>query len=101
MGFEQDKYVNPRTIAIEKIFINNKEEIHAHLKALDLSFRDLAHIYKVNDRNVRRWCERLGIDPAARTAERRRVGLDNRKCQSRRRLQQDSVANPSLLSRKW
>lgn len=62
---------NPRTIEIEKTFEKHREEIRADLEAVDLTFREIAKKYKVNDSNVTRWSERLGIDSAERQARRR------------------------------
>lgn len=99
--FTQELHTQPRTIQIEKIFQDNRESIKADLDSLDLSLRDIAAKYKVNDRNVRRWAERLGIDANARTVERRRVNADGPKCRARRKRQEDAVASPKLLSMKW
>lgn len=84
MSFYQEMHQQPRTREIEQTFQTRYEEIRADLESLDLSFRDLAAKYNVNDRNVRRWCERLRIDPALRTKERRLLKLDDSKCRTQK-----------------
>lgn len=101
MGFHQERYVQPRTREIERIFQENQADIKADIQSLELSFRDLAKKYKVNDHNIRRWAERLGIDPDARTKNRKAANRDGYKCKPRRKRQADEVASPKLLSMKW
>lgn len=100
MGFAQEVHQQPRTREIERIFQDNKDSIRADLESLELSMRDIAAKYKVNDRNIRRWAERLGIDSTARTVSRRAAGLDVIK-RTTKPKRKDEVANPTLLSMKW
>lgn len=90
-GFHQELHVQPRTLEIERIYQENKADIKADIESLELSFRDLAAKYNVNDRNVRRWCERCGIDPAWRSKERRVRKLDAPKCYTKKsqRIKED------------
>lgn len=69
-------HVSARTREIEKIFQDNKAGIQADVESLELSMQALAAKYKVNDRNVRRWCERLGVDVVQRNVERRKQGKE-------------------------
>lgn len=101
MSFVQEKHTQARTVQIENIFQKNREAIKADLIDLELSMRDIAAKYKVNDRNVRRWGERLGIDCNKRTIERRQAGFDKPKCMPKKAKQEDAVRNPTLLSMRW
>lgn len=101
MSFEQEKRTQARSIQIENIFQNNRDAIKADLESLELSMRNIAIKYKVNDRNVRRWGERLGIDCNQRTVDRRRAGFDKPKCMTKKARQEDAVRNPTLLSMRW
>lgn len=101
MGYYQEPHQQPRSREIERIFQENKPDIEADLRSIKLSMRDIANKYKVNDRNVRRWGERLGIDCNQRTIDRRAAGLDVKKCITKKAKQKDEVANPKLLSMPW
>lgn len=100
-GYAQEFHQQPRSREIEQTFQDNKENIKADLESIELSMRDIAAKYKVNDRNVRRWGERLGIDCNQRTVDRRRAGLDKPKCMTKKAKQKDEVCNPTLLSMRW
>lgn len=71
MNFIQETRVSRRTKEINQIFIDRKSEIRADIENLELSFRDIERKYKVNNRNVARWAEKLGIDPSKRSEQRR------------------------------
>lgn len=101
MSFQQEKYISARTREIERIFMENKDAIRADLDSLDLSMRDIAEKYKVNDRNVRRWSEKLGIDPLDRSARRRVITKGYFKKKTQRPKQKDEVRSAKLLSMRW
>lgn len=91
-GYVQEFHQQPRSREIERIFQNNKADIKADLESLDLSLRDIGAKYKVNDRNVRRWAEKLGIDCAERSAKRRKAGLASvlpRNCKQKGNIHDD------------
>ena len=100
-GYGQEFHQQPRSRAIEKVFQDNRDEILADLESLELSLRDIANKFKVNDRNVRRWAERLNIDSTARTVARRNAGYGTKRCLPRKSKQKDEVSNPALLSMRW
>lgn len=103
MSFYQERRVNPRTVEIRQIFEDNREEITHDLESLELSFRDLAIKWAVHDRSVRQWAERVGIDPAWRTKERRVRKLDHSKCKTQKSKSIEAQEKPQahLLRGLW
>lgn len=80
--FIYEPHQQARTREIERIYQENKADIEADIRGLELSMRDMAEKYKVNDHNIRRWAERMGVDTAERAKERRRLGKDNAKAKT-------------------
>lgn len=70
MSYDQKLYVSPRTREIERIFQTNKPDIQADIKSLEMSVREIARKWQVNDRNVVRWAERVGVDIDERKKQR-------------------------------
>lgn len=101
-SFIPELHVTARSKEIEQTLKDNREAILADLESLELTIRDLAAKYKVNDRNIRRFAEREKIDLADRQARRRTSGHEARgrpiKTKPKR---EDNVRNPTLLSARW
>lgn len=71
-------FTEARRVKIEQRFQDNKAEIQADFESIELSMADLERKWDVHNRTVRRWMERLGIDPIERTYARRRAGLEKK-----------------------
>lgn len=101
-NFIPELHKTARSKEIEQILIDNREAILADLESLDLTIRDLASKYNVQDGNLRRFAEREKIDLADRQARRRTSGYETRgrpiKSKPKR---EDTVRNPTLLSMRW
>ncbi len=97
-----DQHIQPRTIEIRRIFDDNREAIQKDCESLELSIREIAEKWNVNDRNVRKWMDHLRIDTAERTKARNRAGFAkiNRNKENKPK-QEDAVRSPKLLSMKW
>lgn len=71
-------YTEARRKAIEKLYQENRDEIKADLEGLEQSIHELEKKWGVHNRSIRRWMERLGIDPNERTLARRRGGYEKK-----------------------
>ena len=60
---------------LEQVFQKNKEAITADLNDYTLKMQEVAKKWKVTDRMIRRWAERLGVD----VHERRALAAKNKK----------------------
>jgi len=97
-----DRHVQPRTIEIRRIFDDNREAIQRDCESLELSIREIAQKWSVNDRNVRQWMDHLRIDIPERTRARKRAGFGKiNRNKDNKPKQEDAVRSPKLLSMKW
>lgn len=72
-GHETSLRVKKRTMEMEKIFQDNREAIIADLNNLELTVHAMAVKWKVSDRIMRRFGERLKFDMNQRQLDRRAV----------------------------
>lgn len=102
MSFCKEMHQMERSRQIEQIFIDNKDQILADLDSLELTIREIAAKWNVNDRNVRRFAEKEGLDLDDRQARRRVSGYQKRHPNRvPKPSQQDAVRSAKLLSMRW
>lgn len=75
---KQNAATEIRRQEIEKQFQANKAVILKDVESLELSVAELIKKYSITERTLRRWLERLGIDPMERTLARRKAGFEKK-----------------------
>lgn len=101
-NFVQETRTSKRSLEIKRLLEDNREEILADLASLELPIRELAKKWGVQDRNIRRFAEREGIDLHDRQMRRRTSGFESRgRPMKFKPKREDSVRNPKLLSMRW